>query len=420
MSHQPVASRVHSLRPTAVNRVLDDVRRAQAAGRDVVSLMRGQPDSPTPPHVVAAAEASLRRGRTGYPDNQGEIELRGAVAEKLRRDNRLDYDPAREILVTDGATCGLALALAALVEPGDDVLLPDPVYDAYASPIGLFGGRAASIGATIRNGRFAFDRAALEAAWTPQARVLLLNHPWNPVGTVFTTDELRTITEFVVERDLRLISDEIYETLVYDGRPFVSPATISPEARERTVLVNSLSKTYAMTGWRVGYCAAVEETLRAMLLLLQQWSRGPATFLQDAAAVALREDQHCTRRMTAEYQTRRDTVVDRLSGIDGVRPLVPEGGLFVMVDVSGLLGESDSSSWTSKDVRRFLLNEHGVAVVEGAAYGSRAEGTLRVSFAAGGATLDRGLERLRNGLVAVSKLARVSPRPRLCGEVGQR
>lgn len=392
------ATRVAKLRPTAVNTVLAEVRQLQGEGRSLLSLMRGQPDTPTPLHIIEAAQRSLRDGRTGYADNQGEPNLREAIAEKLAREG-LTYDPACEILVTDGATCGISTTLAVLVEPGSDVLLPDPIYDAYAGPIVLWGGRSVPVTSQVQGGRFTFDRAALEAALTPRTRVLLLNTPWNPVGTVLTRDELRDIMEFAVERGLFVVSDEIYEALVYDGRRHVSPASLSSEARQRTILVNSLSKTYAMTGWRVGYCAAPAEIIRVMLLVLQQSSRGPATFVQDAAACALRSDQSCVRKMTAEYLERRDRVVSKLAGIPGVEVSAPEGGLFVMVDVRQLGRSSD-------EVRRYLLREAGVVVIHGAAYGPGGEGTLRVSFAAGGPVLEQGLERLRQGLERVGELPR--------------
>jgi aspartate aminotransferase len=395
------SSRTAALRPTAVNRVLEDVRRYESGGRKAVSLMRGQPDSPTPVHIVDAAERALRDGRTGYPDNRGEPRLRQAVAEKLLRDQRLTYDPDDEIVITDGATCGLALALSAVLEPGDVVLLPDPIYDAYASAIALFGGQPVAVRAVVRDGRFTIDRGVLEAARSPQTRALLLNHPWNPVGTVFTPAELQAIGEFVLEHGLWLISDEIYEALVYDGRRHISPAAMG-ETADRTVLVSSLSKTYAMTGWRVGYCAAPAELVRAMFLVLQQFSRGPATFVQDAAACALQSSQECVRRMAVEYQARRDRVVQQTSGIPGVRPLIPDGGLFVMVDLREVLGNPESPGCSSDAVRRYLLDEHGVVVVHGGAYGAGGEGMLRVSFAAGGPALDRGLERLRAGLVQVA------------------
>ena len=401
MSEPGVAARIASLRPTAVNRVLAEVREYQARGKAAVSLMRGQPDSPTPPHIVEAAERALRSCRTGYPDNQGEPALRRAVAAKLLRDQRLSYDPAGEILITDGATCGLALALGAILEPGDEVLVPDPIYDAYASPIALFGGRAVPVRSTIRDGVFAIERSELEAARSPRTRALLLNNPWNPVGTVFSSTELQTIVEFVIEHDLWLFSDEIYESLVYDGRRHISPATL-PEAQSRTILINSLSKTYAMTGWRVGYCAAPADLTRAMLLLLQQFSRGPATFVQDAAVCALESSQECVRHMAMEYQARRDQVVRAMEGIPGIQPIIPGGGLFVMADLRASLGDPAAPSFTSDDVRRYLLDEHGVVVIHGSAYGGGGEGMLRVSFAAGGPALEQGLERLREGLRRVA------------------
>jgi aspartate/methionine/tyrosine aminotransferase len=386
-----LADRVAALRPTAVNRVLQEAKQRQAEGRALVSLMRGQPDTPTPLHIVAAAEKALRDGHTGYPDNQGEPILRQAVADKLWRDNDLTYDPNREILITDGATAGIFAALAVLIQPGDEVLLPDPIYDAYASPVALWGGRAVPVRSTIRGGRFTIERAALESACTPRSRVLLLNTPWNPTGTVFTRAELSGCLDFAASHDLHVLSDEIYETLVYDGGRPVSPAAISSDARQRTVLVNSLSKTYSMTGWRVGYCAAPASVIQAMLLVWQQFSRGPATFVQHAAACALLSDQACVAKMAAEFQARRDRVVETLRGLPGVAPLVPQAGLFVMLDVRGLGMPSD-------EVRRWLLREAGVVVIHGSAYGDGGEGTLRISFAAGGTTLDQGLERLRDGL----------------------
>jgi aspartate aminotransferase len=398
-----IAGRLGCLQPTAVNRVLQEAKQLQRTGRTLVSLMRGQPDTPTPAYIVAAAEKALRDGHTGYPDNQGEPILRQAIAEKLARDNDLTYAADREILVTDGATAGLFTALAVLIQPGDDVLLPDPIYDAYASPIALWGGRPVPIPSTIRADRFAIDRAALEAACTPRARVLLLNTPWNPTGTVWTRAELETCLNFATERDLAVISDEIYETLVYDGRQHVSPAALSSEARARTVVVNSLSKTYAMTGWRVGYCAGPAEIMQAMLLVWQQFSRGPATFVQHAAAAALGAEQGSVRTMKEEYQQRRDRVVQALREVPGVVPLVPEGGLFVMLDVRGLGLSSDA-------VRQFLLKEAGVVLIHGAAYGRAGEGTLRVSFASGGETLEHGLVRLREGLRQLAEMRGVCER----------
>jgi aspartate/methionine/tyrosine aminotransferase len=255
--------------------------------------------------------------------------------------------------------------------------------------------------AVVREGRFTLDRAGLEAAWSPRSRAVLLNHPWNPVGTVFTQEELQAIVDFVIERDLVLISDEIYEALSYDGRRHISPATLDGAA-SRTIVVNSLSKTYAMTGWRVGYCAAPALLTKAMLLLLQQFSRGPATFVQDAAVCALESSQDSVGRLSAEYQARRDQVVRALQGIPGIRPLCPDGGLFVMVDLRELQSEAANPHFTADDVRRYLLDKHDVVVIHGSAYGRMGEGFLRVSFAAGNPTLEQGLALLRAGLLEMA------------------
>jgi aspartate/methionine/tyrosine aminotransferase len=372
----PVAGRVGALRPTAVNSILAEVR---ATPGPLVSLMRGEPDLPTPAHIVEAAARALAAGRTMYPDQRGEAKLREAIARKLTRDNGLTYNPADEILVTTGGTLGIHVALTALCDAGDEVLVPDPVYDAYLSPVRLCGAVPVAVPSAIVDGRFTLPVEALEAAWTPACKALLLNTPWNPTGTVLTAAELREIAAFAERRNLTLISDEIYEAIVYPGHAHLSPALF---ARERTVVVNALSKTYAMTGWRAGYVAAPKHFVDAMLLVLQQSSRGPATFVQDAAAAALAGPQDCVAQYLAEYTRRRQRVLDSLPHV-----LAPEGGFFAMLDLRHA-GEPSNA------IRRRLLTESGVVLVHGAAYGPSGEGTLRVSFASGGESLERGLAKL--------------------------
>lgn len=379
------------LKPTAINTILAEVRQLWAKGEPVISLMRGEPDFRTPEHIIDAATSALETGRTTYPDQRGEKGLRDAVALKLATGNGLKYDPATDILITTGATLGIQTALMALVAEGDGVLLPDPVYDAYQSPIRMAGGIIQPVRAPIVQDRFVLTRDALESAVTPTSRVLVLNTPWNPVGTVFRDTELWDIADFVIGHDLLLISDEIYEAIVFEDHRHVSPASLSSDIAARTILVNSLSKTYAMTGWRVGYCAGPAPLISAMLLVLQQSSRGPSTFVQDAAAVALSYPQDCVAEMQQEYARRRSQVLTTLSGIPHARVLAPEGGFFAMVDVR-------AAGLPSDEIRRRLLHEHGVAVVHGSAYGPGGEGTLRVSFASGGDTLADGLDRLAQGL----------------------
>ena len=388
------SARTSLLKPTAVNSILTEVRALQAQGRKITSLMRGEPDFPTPPHIVEAATRAMQSGKTSYPDNRGEGVLREAVAEKLARDNAVAYDPGSEILITDGATLGIHVALTALLGPGDEILVPDPIYDAYQSPIRLTGAEPRAVRSTCRDGRFSFTIDDLEQSYTPATRAILINTPWNPVGTVFTKAELERIADFVIRRDLTLISDEIYEFITYDGHHHISAASLSAPIRDRCVLINSFSKTYAMTGWRLGYCAAPAELIRSMLLVLQQSSRGPATFVQYAGAAALTGSQECVSEMLAEYTLRRSKVIQHLGEIPNAQVYPPEGGFFATVDIA-------ATGRTSDDVRRYLLHEHGVAVAHGRAYGEAGEGFLRVSFASGGEVLDRGLEALRGALAAI-------------------
>jgi aspartate aminotransferase len=382
--------RIAALKPTAVNAILAEVRARQAQGKLVVSLMRGEPDFPTPPHIVEACTKALANGRTRYPDNRGEKGFLEAVALKLHRDNGLSYEPG-EILATSGATFGIYAALAALIEDGDEVLIQDPVYDAYQSPIKLLGGVPVPVRSSIVGGRFALSAEALDDAWTPRARVLILNTPWNPVGSVLTREELLAVAEFCERRNVWLIGDEIYEAITYGGAKHLSGPAVAPQLKARYVHVNSLSKTYSMPGWRVGYCAGPAAIIQRMFMVLAQSSRGPATFVQDAAAEALAGPQACVDEMRAAYTERRAKVLTALAGIPNVRALAPEGGFFAMADIRDL-------GQPSNDVRKRLLEEQGLVVIHGSAYGPGGEGTLRVSFASGGQTLDNGLALLRQGL----------------------
>jgi aspartate/methionine/tyrosine aminotransferase len=387
----PKSERISLLKPTAVNSILAEVRAIQAQGRTLVSLMRGEPDFPTPDHIAEAAARALRSGRTNYPDNRGEIRLREAVAQKLATSNDVSYDPASAVLITDGATLGVYAALMAIAGPGDDILLPDPIYDAYQSPIRLSGAQPRPVTSVLESGRFRIDIQALEDACTSATRALLLNTPWNPVGTVLTRGELLELVAFVERRNLTLISDEIYEAITYDGHKHVSPASLSEAIKQRCIMINSLSKTYSMTGWRLGYCAGPPDIIQAMFLILQQSSRGPATFIQDAGAAALTGSQECVEQMRSIYSARRLTVIDALRDLPHINVLPPEGGFFAMVDIR-------QTGVPSDDARRRLLTRHGVVVAHGRAYGETGEGTLRVAFASGGDNLSRGLELLRQGL----------------------
>jgi aspartate/methionine/tyrosine aminotransferase len=252
----------------------------------------------------------------------------------------------------------------------------------------MAGGRIKLIPSEIHSGRFVIGAEALERAWSPTVKALILNTPWNPVGTVLRRNEIEMIAGFCERHNIFLISDEIYEAITYGEAMHLSPLEVAPGLRGRSVLVNSLSKTYSMTGWRVGYCAGPAPLIQAMFLVLAQSSRGPATFIQDAAAEALAGPQDCIVGMRQEYARRRAQVIEQLSGI---AVIAPEGGFFAMVDVR-------DAKLPSNEIRQRLMRDHGVVVAHGSAYGPSGEGTLRVSFASGGENLKLGLDRLRQGL----------------------
>ena len=398
MSSTP-ASRLSALRPSAVNRVRAQVEAARAAGKSPLLLLRGEPNFATPAFIVAAAQEALAAGETQYPPNPGLPELRAAVAVKLGARNGFAPPPTpEEVLITSGATEGLFAALQASLEPGDEVLLVEPVYDVYHSAIALCGGRAVGVPAARRDGRLGYPWERLAAAVGSHTRAILVNNPWNPVGGVLREAELRALADLALEHDLLLIVDEIYEEIVYPPHRHVSLAALRPDVRDRTFTLNSLSKTYAMTGWRLGYNVAAPQWTQAMLLALQQWSRGPATFVQHAGVAALRGPQTCVAEMRAEYQRRREQVLATEFGGAPVRWLPPEGGFFALLEVGGL-------GMSSEEVAASLLETEDVVVMPGSAYGEAGEGLLRVSFAVSPEALTAGLERLSTG---IRRLARES------------
>lgn len=387
------AARTRQLRPTAVNQFLQRVRAREAAGKPVISLLRGEPDFPTPEHIVRAAQDALRHGLTQYPPNQGVPELRRAIAGKLGRFNSVSCDPDDEVLVTDGATLGLYVALLAICDPADGVLLPDFVYDCYQSQICGAGAVPIPVRVTREGSRFVLTglecRNACDSARSRgiRARALLINTPWNPTGTVMTNEELDTLATFVLERDLYLLSDEIYEAITF-VRPHVSPASLNSDIRQRTISLFSMSKTYAMTGWRLGYSVAPPSITHAMLLALQQMSRGPARFVQHAGIAALEGPQDCVADMLREYALRRELLAHL--NLPGAEICSPEGGFFSLLNVAQMGSSSEA-------IAGALLDELGVAVMSGSAYGPGGEGFLRLSFATGAEVIERASRIMTEG-----------------------
>jgi len=358
------------------------------AGVKVWDLGRGEPEFPTPPHVVEAATAAMHAGETHYGDVAGLFELREAVAAKLQRDNHLTADPRSEILVTNGTMEGLFLAMTALLNPGDEVLVLAPAYPHYEGFVAFPGGKTILIPCLGPNGQLQPTREGIEELITPRCKVLLLNSPHNPTGSVLPRGTLEMLAEVAERHGLIIVTDEVYEAITFPPSAHLSIAALSPEARQRTVLVNSLSKTYAMTGWRLGYAVAPRPILRAMRDIHEKSCRMASSFVQRAGIAALLGSQACVAQMVQVYARRRDWIVTQLRGLPGIVCPAPPGTFYVFPKIAGL-------GITSDEFARELLEDKHVLVFPGSYYGAAGEAHIRISFAADDESLEAGLAAIR-------------------------
>lgn len=372
-------------------RVADMIREIEGRGKSVVKLQTGDPDFSTPDVIVQAAFDAIKEGQTHYVNSRGLPELREAIADKLRQENGLDYDPKREILVTHGGIHGVFATLNAVIEAGDEVLIVDPCWMPYVSSTIIAGGKPVRI-ATDPRSDFRVTINQIESHITSHTKVLIINTPCNPTGNVLTSDELGKIAALAEYHDLYVIADEVYEKLVYDGCEHVSIASL-PGMRERTITVNSFSKTYAMTGWRVGYLAARREIVDQILKISQYSITNIAPFIQKAAVIALTdpEVQRFVETMRDIYDKRRKLAIKRLEAIEGVSTIDPQGAFYLMIDISRFCLNSTKFS------SRFLEKEL-VGVVPGVGFGQCAEGFLRITFAAAQEQIMEGIARLEQML----------------------
>jgi len=360
-------------------------------GLDVIFLTQGQPDFPTPEHIVTAAFAALQKGYTKYVPNQGIPELRKAVAEKLTKTHNVNYNP-EDVIITNGGALGIFLTNMALVEPGAEVIALEPYFGTYAKSVALTQGNFVSIPMTVEKGRFALNPQLLERAITEKTRLIILNSPCNPTGSMFTREELETIAEIVLKYDLWVLSDEVYEAIVYDDNKHISIVSIAPELAQRTIIVNSFSKTYSMTGWRLGYLAVKNARLLKIMSEVYHLSARCATsFVQHAGLAALTGPQDSVRNMVAEYTRRRNYIVDRLNAIRGLNCIKPQGAFYVFVDFSPYA--MDSLTFCNR-----LLDEALVAVTPGKYFGPNCDHYFRLSFATSLSALEEGVTRIKRTL----------------------
>jgi aspartate aminotransferase len=385
-----------TLAPSSTLAVQAQARALRTQGIDVISFGAGEPDFDTPQRIKDAAIAAMRRGQTKYTEVGGIPELKTAVCAKFKRDNGLDYEPP-DVLVSVGAKHTLFNAAVALLNPGDEVLVPQPYWVSYPEQITLIGAVAVAVPTEEGTG-FDLDPDRLRAAVTPRTRAVILNSPNNPTGAVFSRAAVEAVARLAVERGLWVISDECYEALTFEGR-HVSIAQLGGDIKARTLVVNTCSKAYAMTGWRIGYAAGPRELIRAMTDVQSQVTSNPSSIAQWAAVEALTGPQDEVAAMAAEFDRRRRIIVAGLNALPGVRCVMPKGAFYAFPNIAGLLGRRTADGKrlaSSTDVTAFLLEQGRVAVVPGLDFGSDAH--VRLSYATSEELIREGLARMDRAL----------------------
>lgn len=402
MTASRIAARVQRIKPSPSSAASDRANELRRQGKSIINLVVGEPDFDTPVHIRQAANAAIERGETRYTQNAGTPELRQAIVDKLTRENGLTYG-ANQILVTSGAKSAIFNALAATLGAGDEVLIPAPYWVSYPDMVLACEGEPVTL-ACPEEHAFKLTPAQLRGAITERTRWLLLNSPSNPTGASYSAAELRALADVLLDYpQVLLMTDDIYEHIRYEGLDNPHILAIEPALTARTVVVNGVSKTYAMTGWRIGYAAGPADLISAMATLQSQSTSNACSISQSAAVEALNGDQTFVKESVAVYQQRRDRCLDLLNAIDGLSCRKPDGAFYLYVNCAGLLGKSTTQAKrldTDYDVVMYLLESQGVAVVAGTAYGLAP--FFRMSIATDIKTLDEGCSRIAAAVAALS------------------
>ncbi len=385
------AERMSRLGTESAFEVLAKARRLEAEGKRIVHLEIGEPDFSTPDNIIEAGISAMQNGYTHYTPASGILEARQAVADFVTKTLKTEVD-AGEVVLVPGSKNVLLFTLLACIEPGDEVILPDPGYPAYASQVSFIGAVPKVVTLREETG-FRMDLAELASLVSPKTRMLIINTPQNPTGGVLTEEDVRFVCDLANEHDLMVVSDEIYSQLVY-GFQHVSPLTY-PGMRERTVLMDGLSKSYAMTGWRLGYAVAPKALVAKLDQLMINSSSCAAGFTQMAAieALAAPESAHAVTRMVKVFEHRRDLVVDELNSIPGIRCARPQGAFYAFPNIEG-------TGFGERELADRLLSESGVAVLPGTAFGAAGKGYIRIAYTQSEDELLRGLQRIRDFVAA--------------------
>ena len=402
MSTSRISARVQRIKPSPSSAASDRANELRRQGKSIINLVVGEPDFDTPAHIRAAACTAIERGETRYTANAGTPQLRQAIVDKLQRENGLSYATS-QVLVTSGAKSAIFNAFAATLGAGDEVLIPAPYWVSYPDMVLACEGEPVTLACPEENA-FKLTPAQLRDAITPRTRWLLLNSPSNPTGASYSAAELRALADVLLDAPhVLLMTDDIYEHIRYDGLDNPHILAIEPALSDRTLVVNGVSKTYAMTGWRIGYAAGPADVIGAMATLQSQSTSNACSVSQAAAVEALNGDQQFVKNSVQVYQQRRDRCLDLLNGIDGLSCRKPDGAFYLYVNCSGLLGKTTPQGKrldSDYDVVMYLLESQGVAVVAGTAYGLAP--FFRMSIATDIATLDQGCSRIAAAVAALN------------------
>ncbi|SFV02261.1 aspartate aminotransferase [Methylobacterium sp. 174MFSha1.1] len=390
-----LADALSRVKPSATIVMTQKARDLKAQGRDVISLSVGEPDFDTPEHIKQAAVEAIRRGETKYPPVSGIVPLREAIAKKFKRENGLDYKPSQTIVGTGGKQV-IYNALLATLNPGDEVVIPRPYWVSYPEMVGLCGGTPVFAETTMET-NFKLQPGELERAITPKTKWVILNSPSNPSGAAYSHAEMKALTDVLVRHPhVWVLTDDMYEHLVYGDFAFVTPAQVEPALYDRTLTMNGVSKSYAMTGWRIGYAAGPEQLIKAMDFVQGQQTSGAATISQWAAVAALEGPQDHLAEFRAAFQVRRDLVVSMLNQTNGLRCPTPEGAFYVYPSCAELIGKRTPEGKvieTDEDFVTELLMAEGVATVHGSAFGLGPN--LRISYATSNQLLEEACSRIQ-------------------------
>ena len=394
-----LATRVAKIKPSETLAITAKANALKAEGRDVIGFGAGEPDFDTPANIKQAAIKAIEAGFTKYTPVGGTDELKDAIINKLKRDNSLEYKRS-QIVVSCGAKHSLYNLAQALFEAGDEVIIPAPYWVSYPDIVVLAGGTPVILNTLEKDG-FKINPKQLKAAITPNTRALIINGPSNPTGAAYSPEELKAIAAVLLDENILIITDDIYEKILYTKYPFANIASVESKLKDRTIVVNGVSKAYAMTGWRIGYAAGPEEIIAAVNKIQSQNTSNPTSISQKASVEALNGDQSIVTMMVGEFQKRRDVIVAALNDIPDVKCLLPEGAFYVFPNVSGVYGRSYKGKKLigSTDLIDYLLDEANVATVPGAAFGS--DDHIRLSYATSLKNIEEGVKRIKN---AIAKL----------------